>query len=488
MQPESVANYLEDKSLLVTGATGLIAKLFLEKVLRIQPKVKKLYLLVRAADYVSAKRRVETEVMQTEVFEILEEKYQGNFPSYFWDKVCPLAGDITFEDLGIHEDKLKETLWSEINVIVHVAANIDFNERYDTALGINTFGVKHISAFAMRCPKLKMLLHISTAYVTPDNQGALLEQPLSAVKGLDIEAEMALVQEQLKELTDNKASEDTVRLSMKKLGLIRAQTFGWSNTYTFTKAMGEMLFYDLRRHLPLVILRPTIVTSTWKEPFPGWIEGVRTTDAFITGYGMGHLKYIPADVTTILDLVPGDLVVNAMLTIIASSYKESSVFIYQIGSSTRNPITIGKLAEEAYRYFLRNPCIRSDGRIIKVKEPYFVTTMTGFYIYMVVRNKLPLQVLRVLGALHSSARSQYNRLSRQYNRTVRVVKGYKPYTFFHGRFDDTNMQKLTSSLAERDKKLIAFDTKSIDWESYLTDIHIPGIFKYGIRADKKTKK
>ncbi|XP_020106084.1 probable fatty acyl-CoA reductase 4 [Ananas comosus] len=114
---------------------------------------------------------------------------------------------------------------------------------------------------------------------------------------------MALVQEKLKELTENKASEDTVRLSMKKLGLRRAQTFGWSNTYTFTKAMGEMLFYNLRRHLPLVILRPTIVTSTCKEPFPGWIEGVRTTDAFITGYGMGHLKYIPADVTTILDLV-----------------------------------------------------------------------------------------------------------------------------------------------------------------------------------------
>ncbi|OAY84770.1 Fatty acyl-CoA reductase 1, partial [Ananas comosus] len=370
------------------------------KVLRIQPKVKKLYLLVRAADHVSAKRRVETEVMQTEVFKVLEEKCQGNFPSYFWDKVCPLAGDVTFEDLGIQDDKLKETLWDEINVIVHVAANTDFNERYDTALGINTFAVKHISAFAMRCPKLKMLLHISTAYcstcpsayVTPDNQGVMLEQPLSAVKALDIEAEMALVQEKLKELTDNKASEYTVRLSMKNLGVRRAQTFGWSNTYTFTKAMGEMLSYDLRRHLPLVILRPTIVTSTWKEPFPGYIEGVRTADAFITGYGMGHLKFATADVTTILDLVPGDLVVNAMLTIIASSYNESSAFIYQISSSTRNPITIGKMADEAYKYFLRNPCIGSDGRIIEVDEPYFMTTMTGFHIYMVIRNKLPLQV------------------------------------------------------------------------------------------------
>lgn len=49
----------------------------------------------------------------------------------------------------------------------------------------------------------------------------MLEQPLSAVKALDIEAEMALVQEKLKELTDNKASEYTVRLSMKNLGVRR---------------------------------------------------------------------------------------------------------------------------------------------------------------------------------------------------------------------------------------------------------------------------
>jgi len=27
--------------------------------------------------------------------------------------------------------------------------------------------------------------------------------------------------------------------------------------------------------IPLVIVRPTIVTSTYKEPMSGWVEGVR---------------------------------------------------------------------------------------------------------------------------------------------------------------------------------------------------------------------
>lgn len=55
----------------------------------------------------------------------------------------------------------------------------------------------------------------------------------------------------------------------------RAKLFGWPNTYVFTKAMGEMCMGQAKDELPIVIIRPTMVTSTYKEPFPGWIEGLR---------------------------------------------------------------------------------------------------------------------------------------------------------------------------------------------------------------------
>lgn len=51
--------------------------------------------------------------------------------------------------------------------------------------------------------------------------------------------------------------------------------YGWPNTYVFTKAMGEIFLGRLKENLPLVIIRPTVVTSTYKEPFPGWIQGFR---------------------------------------------------------------------------------------------------------------------------------------------------------------------------------------------------------------------
>lgn len=57
--------------------------------------------------------------------------------------------------------------------------------------------------------------------------------------------------------------------------MIRATMYGWPNTYVFTKAMGEMIVGTTKGNMNVVIVRPTIITSTYREPFPGWIEGLR---------------------------------------------------------------------------------------------------------------------------------------------------------------------------------------------------------------------
>ena len=58
-------------------------------------------------------------------------------------------------------------------------------------------------------------------------------------------------------------------------GWSRARNYGWQNTYSFTKAMGEMVVEDTKGELPVIIIRPSIIESTLKEPIPGWIEGNR---------------------------------------------------------------------------------------------------------------------------------------------------------------------------------------------------------------------
>lgn len=57
--------------------------------------------------------------------------------------------------------------------------------------------------------------------------------------------------------------------------MVRAKLYGWPNTYVFTKAMAEVYLEHSKGNLPVTIIRPAVVTSTYKEPFPGWIQSFR---------------------------------------------------------------------------------------------------------------------------------------------------------------------------------------------------------------------
>nr|XP_034583755.1 probable fatty acyl-CoA reductase 5 [Setaria viridis] len=63
MDAAKVAGFFKDRIILITGSTGFLGKctlhiLLVEKILRVQPDVKKLYLLVRVSDNTAAKQRV----------------------------------------------------------------------------------------------------------------------------------------------------------------------------------------------------------------------------------------------------------------------------------------------------------------------------------------------------------------------------------------------------------------------------------------------
>ncbi|EYU36962.1 hypothetical protein MIMGU_mgv1a0098192mg, partial [Erythranthe guttata] len=277
MECLSIVQFLENKSILVAGATGFLAKVLIEKIMRVQPKVKKLYLLLRAEDSVSALHRFNTEVIGKDLFGVVKEKYGANLNSLILEKITVLNGDITRDDLGLQESILEE-LFQEVDIIVNSAATTDFDERYDVALGINTYGPANILNFSMKCRNLRLLLHVSTAYVCGEKEGLVLETPfnmgatLNGTRGLDIENEKKIVDELLKKLRAESAPEKYIASTMKELGIQRANKYGWPNTYAFTKAMGEMLLGHLREETPLVIIRPTIITSTFQEPFPGWLD------------------------------------------------------------------------------------------------------------------------------------------------------------------------------------------------------------------------
>ncbi|KAK9185671.1 hypothetical protein WN943_026030 [Citrus x changshan-huyou] len=145
MESFGVLQFLKDKTILVTGATGFLAKIFVEKILRIQPNLKKLYLLIRAGDD-----------------RVLKDTWGDNLDYFIQEKVIAVPGDISYEDLGIKDFNLKEEMYRQIDLVVNVAAITKFDERYDALLDTNTMGAFHVLSFAKKCTKMQMLVHLSS--------------------------------------------------------------------------------------------------------------------------------------------------------------------------------------------------------------------------------------------------------------------------------------------------------------------------------------
>lgn len=63
------------------------------------------------------------------MFKVLRESRGANVNSYLLEKVIPISGDISFENLGIRDSNLTEELFEEIDIIVNSAATTNFDER-----------------------------------------------------------------------------------------------------------------------------------------------------------------------------------------------------------------------------------------------------------------------------------------------------------------------------------------------------------------------
>ncbi|PPS09878.1 hypothetical protein GOBAR_AA10769 [Gossypium barbadense] len=443
MDLDNVTKFLQGKTILVTGATGFLAKVFIEKILRLQLNVNKLHLLLRTSNDKFATQRLKDEIISTELFRILRDKWGSKFDALISSKVIAVEGDISSENLGLEDSKLREELRKEIEIVVNSAATTSFNERYDVALGINTFGAFNVLNFGKKCDKIKLFLHISTAYVCGEKADMILEkrfymgETLKGTHSINIFEEKRTMEEQLAQLQYHGAPDKA----------IKAKLNGWPNTYVFTKAMGEMLLGHFKGDLPLVIIRPTMIASTYKQPFPGWIEGVRTFDSFIVSYGKGKLTCFPANPNTIIDVIPVDMVVNAMVVAMKVHYAErqhACETIYHVSSSFRNPLTLSDLRNLFHCYFIRNPWIDANGLRVKVGQLTFFSKVNRFLLLMQLKYVLPLKVC----------------------------------------FNDENLVELQRVAEEQGIDLVEFnfDCRSIEWEEYMTNIHIPGLLKYGIKS------
>ncbi|KAK4441282.1 putative fatty acyl-CoA reductase 4 [Sesamum alatum] len=440
----------------------------------------------------TSEQRLQEEVVDSELFRVLKEEYGEGFGSGLLSKVIPISGDVSLENLGIVDPEVRENMWREIDIIVNSAATTKFDERYDVALGINALGVSHVRNFASKCSKLKMLLQVSTAFVHDTKKGLIAEKPFhmgetpdgSKISYLDINTEKMIIEEKLSRLQTQNATEKEITRAMKDLGIERAMLHGWPNTYVFTKAIGEMLLENFKK-AKVVIIRPTIVTSTYNEPFPGWIEGVRTLDSIFVAYGKGKLKFFAGDPNSTLDMIPGDMVVNCMLAAMAlySNHHDQNLFIYHIGSSRRNPVKYAEVKSLMQRYLTENPLLDTRGRPIKAAQLTILSSTASFHNYIAIHYLPFLKILKLINMMFCNPFGNiYANARRRLSTTMRLTELYRPYLFSQGVFDDANTENLRRMIKGSNTKVVLnFDPKCIQWDEYFVNTHFYGLTKYVLK-------
>ncbi|CAN6991896.1 unnamed protein product [Brassica rapa subsp. trilocularis] len=492
-----IVSYLQGKTFLITGSTGFLAKVLIEKVLRMAPDVGKIYLLIKAKNKEAALQRLKNEVvLDAELFKNLRETHGASYMSFMLDKLVPVTGNICDSNIGLQTDSAEE-IAKEVDVIINSAANTTFNERYDVALDINTRGPGNLMGFAKMCKKLKLFLQVSTAYVNGQRQGRIMEKPFSMGdciatenfmegnrKALDIDKEMKLALDAARKGTQD---QDEAQ-KMKDLGLERARSYGWQDTYVFTKAMGEMMINSTRGDVPVVIIRPSVIESTYNDPFPGWMEGNRMMDPIVLCYGKGQLTGFLVDPKGVLDVVPADMVVNATLAAIAKhgmakADTEPEINVYQIASSAINPLVFEDLAELLYNHYKSTPCMDSKGVPIRVPLMKLFDSVDDFsdHLWRDAQERSGL-----MNGVSSSDSKMMQKIKFICKKSVEQAKHlatiYEPYTFYGGRFDNSNTHRLMENMSEEEKVEFGFDVGSINWNDYITNVHIPGLRRHVLKG------
>jgi fatty acyl-CoA reductase len=545
-----VRAFLSERTVLLTGSTGFLAKVFLEKLLWEQPDVRKVFLVIAPRGAQTAEDRLAKEIIAAPLFDRLRARHGADFEAFAFAKLVPVAGDLGVDGLGLSPEA-QSAIEKETDVVVHSAATTTFDERFDVAVNINTLGPRRVLALAKRCENLKVMCHVSTAFVNGlrvgpaaerafrvgdsvanelaerkknrdsfSARGASLDAPkppaaAAKEKGVDPYEEIALAFAEA-EACDRAESGEGASERMTRLGSKRARANGWQDTYVFTKAMGEQILSAERDDVPLVIVRPSIVEGALSEPFPGWIEGVRMADPLILAYGKGLIRGFVGDKQGVLDIVPVDAVVNVMLAALARKAGEArpsrearpsdeleplsgdvdDIAVYHVATSTLNPLNFEKFLRIVSGHFAEHPLAdkRSGDAIVPDANIEVFSSRLAFEVDTWLRQDgVRFAGVSLLEKLKPGSMSRADRRKKVVaQKTWEQLKGmgelYAPYTSYAARFSSTNVQTLRKSLSPSDARAFPFELESLDWREYLSAVHIPGLLKHALRIEPRGEK
>ncbi|MDQ1631045.1 MAG: alcohol-forming fatty acyl-CoA reductase [Frankiaceae bacterium] len=481
---------LAGKRMFLTGATGFVGEALLERLLTDFADLR-LSVLVRARGGQSATDRFAA---------LLEKPAFGRLRETRPVEELLAAVQVVDGDLSS-----VPPLPDDVDIVIHCAGEVSFDPEIAEGFAANLGGLREVlrvtKEAAQRGGRRPHFLHVSTAYVAGLRAGLIPEGPLHhAVDWQVEEAAAQRAQTACEEATrtpealagyNNEAAEavgraglpavaaEAERLRVRDVhkrrvdaGRERARSLGWTDCYTFTKALTERYLEQNAGDLPFTVVRPSIIESALARPYAGWIEGFKMAEPLILAYGRGELPDFPSAPDGVIDIIPVDLVVNAIVAAAANPPADGEpAHYYQVCSGRQNPLLFQDLYDIVHDYFGRKPLIKR-GRGEIAAHTWAFAGASRIEARLERGEKVVKFAERALGMLPRSSRlretaKELDRTSARLRFLRRYQDLYKSYTQAELIYDDTNTAALHAALSSGDQAEFGFDPTGYDWRGYL---------------------
>jgi len=508
-----IAESLAGRRIAITGSTGFLGTALVERLLRSVPDCN-LVLIVRPGRR-GAQRRVDRDILRNDAFDRLRKDLgDETFDQMAANRITAVAGDVSDEGLGLDEEG--RSVLATCDTVIHSAAIVSFDSPLDQAVEVNLLGPVRITETLAELGTTPHLVAVSTCYVAGSRRGAAPEEPVNESPffvdvnwRLEVESARRIRHETegasrspeslagfRKEAHDELGAAGIPALATKteqlrsrwvddrmaEAGRSRAASLGFPDAYAYTKALGEIALTESAGDVPVSIVRPSIIESALAEPSPGWIRGFRMAEPVIISYARGLLKEFPGVPEGTIDVIPVDFVVAAICAVAARGPIEGADIV-QVASGSVNPLHYGRLVDLVRSWFTDNPIYDEHGQPISVPEWSFPgrgrvkrqleRAGTTLDLSRKVLDKLPIRGRQAEVAVKLEEQRDL------VERAMGYVDLYGAYAECEAVYLLDRLIALWDTLDAGDHETFCFDPRTMDWDHYVPEVHLPSVVKAG---------
>lgn len=151
----------DENVLLVTGATGLVGRGVLRRILKAEPNTRA---------YVIVRDELRWRSTATDMFGSLS------------TRIAPVHGDLTVRGMGL-DYNVRRRITREVTGIIHAGADTCFSRSIAESRLTNTEGTREMLGLARVCGRSRRFIYLSTAYVSGRRCGLIEERDNGASNG-----------------------------------------------------------------------------------------------------------------------------------------------------------------------------------------------------------------------------------------------------------------------------------------------------------------